>query len=721
MNKKGSVESTINFSLYTKVLRKQWLKILAVVAAVTAGMYPLVSNITDIYASTATVYIQASEDNISPLSQVESLDSSQAEYYTTQYELAKSRGVLTNAIEALKLDENPGFNGVNLRVDAGLSVDPEVYTHYDRIVNTIQYMREHLTVTGVRKTQLMTITYEDADPQLAADIANAIANAYIDLEAQKRMEKTANAKAWNEKQNAELKAQILAKQREIQKLLKDEDMLTFNGIDGYETDQLALLNRNYAEAKAKRIAAEAEYNTAESYRGRDLEEIITLPMFSDNAQLRDLRSSLTQSKRELYELEKTYGPKHQKVLQANSQITAINEQSEELFEELMETVHKRYESALAEENEYLAQIEEHKKNFHKMAEKKDKYYDLKVDLEQMEALYKSLFVRTKEQQLSLNFQKSNASLYDEAIPAIKPLKPNRIFLMIMIMVVTTIFTCLFLIVKASLNNKVRTMSELEKFVGIKALGEFRKDKKLQNLPVEQVRKTVFSIDSYAEMIHGIRTSIMLDKEQDSTTMGVVSVDENEGSKTISYLLAHSFSEHRKTALVDLDFRSSDSLSNVLVQKSAKGVSDICSSGCNMQEAVVSLDKLDFYSTGTNSASPLSVLASKRFVAFIKSLAAQYEQVIFSLPSCKHSKDAQLVAQHIDSALIVTKANCTVVNNITSTVDKLETAGASVIGGVVNEVEDRDLESEEGLRYLDKRVVKMNASKGNTANKKVRRS
>ncbi|WP_375752415.1 GumC family protein [Vibrio sp. HN007] len=717
LNNKDRLESKVDISQYTKELKKHWLKILFIVAVVTGGMYPVVSNITDVYSSTASVLIEATEDNITPLSQVEKLDSTQEEYYTTQYELAQSRSVLSDTIKKLKLDENPEFNGVKARTDAGLSVAPEDHTEQNKLSSAIRYIRENLTVTGVRKTQLMLITYENKDAELAADIANSIANSYIDIGVQKRMEKTAAAKEWNEEQNKELKEQILEKQREIQKLLKEENMLTFNGVDGYETEQLALLTRSYAEAKAKKISAAAEYNEAMTYRGSSLEEIITLPMFADNAQLKDLRSSLTQSKRDLYELEKRYGPKHQKIQQANSQIKAINEQTEQLFEELMETVQKRYTAARNEEAQYKALIDEHKKDFHKLASKKDKYYDLQMDLEQMETLYKTLYVRTKEQQLSLNYEKTNAIIYDEAVPADKPLKPNRVFLMIMIAVLVSIITCLVFIIRAATNSKIHSMKELEKYTGIRALGEFRKEKELKNLPIEQFRKAVFGIDNYAEMIHGIRTAIMLDQKQPSRTLGVVSAEDSEGRKTISYLLAHSFSQHRKTALVDLNFRSGESLSNKLVQPSAKGISDICISDCAIEEAAVSLGNLDFYPRGSKAVSPLSVISSKKFEALIESLSARYEQVVFNLPSCKHSKDAQLVAQKIDAVMVVAKADGSTANDILSMMDKLELAGTGVIGGVVNQVEDKNLESEEGLRYLQAGTKKLITADSKSAQSK----
>lgn len=132
----------------------------------------------------------------------------------------------------------------------------------------------------------------------------------------------------------EVQKEIAQQKADIDNFLAKEGLLTFRGIDGFETEQLSIVTNRLADATQRRIAAES-LEKAVSAGGRvSLDNIISLPTISNHAQIQDLRIAMIQAQRSLYELQKSYGPKHAKILEAQAQVKAIQDQMGVVLSEL---------------------------------------------------------------------------------------------------------------------------------------------------------------------------------------------------------------------------------------------------------------------------------------------------------------------------------------------------------------------------------------------------
>lgn len=90
----------------------------------------------------------------------------------------------------------------------------------------------------------------------------------------------------------------------------------------------------------------------------------------------------------------------------------------------------------------------------------------------MEDLYKSLYQRTQE--LSLSGVNADAVLYDPAVPALKPAKPNKSLLLLMVVMLVVVFSIMYFIVKAAMDNSIGTLSRMKKRLNVAPLGEIRR-------------------------------------------------------------------------------------------------------------------------------------------------------------------------------------------------------------------------------------------------------
>ncbi|MDO8236703.1 cellulose synthase operon protein YhjQ/BcsQ [Citrobacter werkmanii] len=681
-------ESTVEFSRFAKELKKNAWKI--ALAGIVAGVvaYPIISMMSSKYVSTATVLIKAQADNVSPFPQVDGFDSTRSGYYETQYALMHSRIVLEQAVRDMKLDENSEFTGEKQGAESSES-------RQLRMEQALKTLSKNLNVIGIRTTNLASITYESPSPLVAADVANGVAQAFINYTVEQKRLKVEKARELNFEKMEEIQKSIAKQKEEMDSYLKNAGLLTFRGIDGFETEQLSIVTNRLADATQRRVAAESVYNEVNS-GGRSVESVISQPSVSNHAQIQDLRIALIQAQRTLSELRKVYGPKNPAILKAEADVQSIQSQTGRVLGELKVGLRQQYLAALADEKNYQQQLAQQKEIFQKMASKRDVWNSQKLSLDKMEDLYKSLYQRTQE--LSLSGVNADAVLYDPAVPALKPAKPNKSLLLVMVVLLVVVFSIMYFIVKAAMDNSIRTLSRMKKRLNVAPLGEIRRFSGTSGRA--QVRDMILKNPLNADIVHGIRTRIMLDNRP-LQTLAVASTEHREGRSLLASLLANSFSFDQKTLLIDADFFNTDGLSSELASATSAGVAELLRGETLLEQARIKLsDNLDFIPHGKATISSLLMLSSGHLEPLMYELKSHYQRIIIDVAAVNQSQDVQLIKRAVDGVIFIVKAGAGSAGHIANALDKIEENNGVVIGAVLNAVEEKDLETQEGLRSLN---------------------
>ena len=680
-------ESAIDISRFASEIKKNSWKILLSGIIAGAIAWPLMSLMPSKYVSTATVLLKAQPDNVTPFQKVEGYDSTRNGYYETQNALMQSRVVLEQAVRTMKLDQNPAFNGND---DGAAGKENE----QQRIENALKTLNKNLTINSVRTTHLATVSYESTSPQLSADIANGVAESFISYSLGLKQEKTRQASEDTQHKLALLKEQMIQQKTALDNYLAKAGLLTFRGVDGFETEQMGIVTNRLANATERRVAAESIYNEVRSGGGK----AISLPSISNHAQIQDLRIALIQANSELSQLEKTYGPQHDKVIQARARISAIQAQTAMTLREQQAGLRQNYEAALADEKNYQKQLDEQRANFQRLSMKRDGYNELKLALDKTEEMYKVIYQRTQELTLPGTYTDADAEIYDPAVPAARPVKPNKPLLMLMIVLLVMLFYVMYIMVKAATDRSVNTLSQMQKRLNLMPLGEIRRFKGVGGRG--KIRDLMTSDPLNADIIHSIRTQIMLNSHP-LQVIAVTSAEAGEGRSLLANLLANSFSFDQKTLLIDMDFFNNDGLSGELASPKAPGVAEVLRGEGDTDTVLVKVnDKLDFLPRGNTPVSALLLLSPERLKPLLDTLRSRYQRIIIDAAAVNQSQEVQLVSQVTDGLLFVLKAGQNRADTLAQAVDKVASDRCVVIGGVLNQVVDKNLESKEGLRSLN---------------------
>ncbi|KOO13769.1 capsular biosynthesis protein [Vibrio xuii] len=699
-----SLESQVNFDPLIKAIKKHALKLVMVTAIITGLSIPLIQAMTPKYVSTATVLIKAQSDNASPLDQVDGYDSTRGPYYETQLNLMQSRVVLKSAVLSMKLEQDESFNDAVLGNESMWDLPEET-----RIANAIKNLSKNLKFTAVRQTQLVYVSYESPNADRASEIANGVAKAFIDYTVEQKVAKTLQAQNWNHQQMATLKSQVEDKKRELQRFLDKEGLIMFRGIDGIETEQLGILTNKYADAKERRLAAQATYELVAKYmQGGDIEDLSSIPEISSHPQLQDLRIALIQATRKLADLKRVYGPKHNKILEANAQLEAIHKQTNRLLEELKIGLHKKYQAELIKENHYKKMLDKEKVSYSKLIDKRDQYDSLMTDLNKTEELYKQLYQRSAEHAVNAQYREPDALIYDPATVSDKPAKPNKRLMIVMIAMMTFIIGVLLIIVQAALKRTITNLEQLQTRLGLTPLIDLPNfaGKKEQITTLELCRRITQNPYSN-EIAHGLCTALSL-KTPDSKSVGVVAAFPHEGASAISYILASALNSNHRTLLLDLDYRSKNSMTHNLKdalpkehqqKNNSAGFSEFVSQNLALTEVSVNIaNNLTFMPLGELTESPLSFFANSHCLETYQSLCSEFDKVVVNLPELSENKDAQMIVAALDAIIVTVKADNYTSSEIVPQLNKITELVDGDIYGVLNMTKEDMLTSEEAKRF-----------------------
>jgi Mrp family chromosome partitioning ATPase/capsular polysaccharide biosynthesis protein len=165
-------------------LAGSWVRILVVTLVVTGVAFALASMLTPLYRAETRVLIQTRE-SASTRTEPAETDGPilNEEGVASQVEVISSTDILKQAAKDLGLAKLPEFDPSSdmslpsrLLIIAGLKADPREIPAEERVLKA---MRERLNVYRVERSRVIVVEFSSRDPKLAADVPDAIADAYL--------------------------------------------------------------------------------------------------------------------------------------------------------------------------------------------------------------------------------------------------------------------------------------------------------------------------------------------------------------------------------------------------------------------------------------------------------------------------------------------------------------------------------------------------------------
>ena len=624
------------------------------------------------------------------------------DFYQTQFEILKSRSLTDKVIEDLNLTEPEDVKKQassksqltklleDIREWLG-KTDDSIDTS-NKNVPYADVILKNFSVTPVKNSAIVTLSYVDKDPKQAQAIVNSYAKNYIQLNLERRKNSSANSDSFLKKELADAKSKLEISEQKLIDFAKRESIIQLSAdsksADSLESQTVISLNIALAEAEKDRIAANARLEQAQYMGASKLLEDPTIQ------QLKNQSAKLQSDYQEKLQI---YKPEYPLMLQLQSQINEINLQIQNASNKVTNTVSKALkaeaDAAKQRESELRNKLAKQQSNLLAYRDKSIDYNLLQRDVETNRKIYEALFERSKEFEISSGLGKNNVSIVDFALVPNKPFKPNAPLNVALGGVLGLFLGILSSFLFEFVNDKVRTSDELEKLTSLPILGIIPRMRGT-GLDADIKRAMISNLDptsAVAEAFRSMTTMLMFATRTGLPhTLNITSALPSEAKSSTCVNLATSLGQMgKRVLLIDADLRKPTAHQRFKLDNTV-GLSSYLTYQAELEEAVqdTNIKNVQLLTAGPIPPNPVELLASDRLETLLGLAPEFFDVIIFDSPPTIGLSDAFILSNRVNATILVAAYGQARRRIILDILKRLRRANANLIGVIFTKVKGK---------------------------------
>jgi len=639
---------------------------------------------------TASTSVQINNQTAEVLGKSSGVDQDEAElagaadtdrFLQTQMDIINSRAIAERVAQRLKLVGNPAFYAaVGKREDLARTSKTKIFD------DTIKALSDHKVAALPRNSRLATITFTATDPVLAAKIADAWADEFIQANLQRRFDSSAYAREFVSGQLTEARAKLETSERDVNDYARAAGLIkTRDGAP--QTDNTAsmsatsvtsasLLQLNLSSniATQQRIAAQQRWDAVSHGSALNSPEVLANTTVSNLLAQRATIEGDLQSERARH-LED-----YPTVMKLKAQDAQINKQIEAISTSIRNSVKQQYDAAFVSDDQLKQQVNQLKGSSLAEQDKMVRYNLLSRDADTNRTLYDSLLQRYKELTASAGISASNIAIIDRAEVPIKPSAPNLMQNLMIGLAAGILLAAISVTIRHQLDDAVHIPEDITKKLDIPLLGV------IPTLPQEDLLEALKDPKSLvSEGYSSMRSALLFSTPNGlPKSIAVTSSQPAEGKSTTALALAQSIAKlGRNVVLVDVDLRR-PSQHAMLNAPNTKGVSSILTHQASIDEAIgqSATENLSYITSGPIPPSPSDLLSSDRMTHLLRELEQRFDVVVLDCPPVMGFADAPHLANLAQGTVFVIQADRGRRGSLRSSITRLRGGRATILGGVL---------------------------------------
>lgn len=709
----------LHFRDYLRILVKhRWIAIfLFLFIVVSVAVYDFSS--TPIYEASTQLIIEKENPKVVSIQEVMAVDASGTDYYQTQYKIIESRSVAREVIRRLGLDRSEEFfpkSTDDFFSELKRSVKQNITSWKDALVSLLKTEQnakqseeaasdsvlvsvfiKRIQVIPIRNSRIVDITFAAKDPKLAAQIVNAIAQAYIDHNLETRVQAIRSAMSWlnnrieDERKKVERTEQALLKYKELHGIITDFS----SDVETITAQKLAQLNAQVVEAESKRVESETKYKQALVLNSNPMVSD-SIPDVLANSHIQDIKKSEVEIYKTISELGKKYGSNHPKMQAAQSELAILQTRKKAEVQRVIQSIKNEFEVAQAREKSLKTSLTHQKQEVLDLNQKAIEYGVLRRECESAKAMYEVLIKRFKETSITEDINTSNIRIIDRAevpTPAI-PTKPKTGRDLLLALILGALLASSLAFFLEYLDNTVKTPEDITNYLELPYLGlvpsiKFDTSAKgAKGPPSPDLISRHEPSSAASEAFRGIRTKILFSTaEEPPKVIAVTSVAPGEGKTISSANLALVMAQTgSKVVLIDCDMRR-PKLHKLFGVNRDRGISNVLVGESELDSVIVNtgISGLCLIPCGPIPPNPSELLGSAHMKKVLDTLRKHFDHILIDTPPISAVADVILLTRSVDGILFVVRANGPARDLIRNGLNQLSAVSARILGAILNDV------------------------------------
>lgn len=681
----------LDLTAYWRLLLKYRVPILGCFLGALAVGAALTLLMTPIYTAKATLQIDRESDRVFNAEDVTPRETlSGEEFFQTQYGLLRSRSLAERVIESLGLARS------NETLEA-LGIEPPEATGTAanqaarRRAAVLASLQSNLSVSPVRGSRLVAVGYDNANPEVAARIANSFAENFIQANLDRKFESSKYAREFLEERIIQTKGRLEDAERQLVAYASNQQIINISEPVEGDTDNgstrsltsnnLVALNTALAEARAARVAAEERWRSARTSTLMTLPEVLQNPSIQRLSEQRAVLDAEYQQKLSVYQ------PDYPEMVRLRAQIEEAESQIQTMADNIRTSIRSQYEIAANQERSLQSQVTGLTGDVLDLRDRSIQYNILQRELDTTRTLYEGLLQRYKEVGVTGGITTNNISIVDVATPPNRPSKPNLLLNMALAALLGLGLGVVTALLLEALDETLATPDDVERKLGVPVLGSVPLLDKGQTpaMALADIRS------GFSEAYYSLRTALQFSTADGApASLLVSSARPAEGKSTTAYAVALNLAKvGKRVLLVDGDLRN-PSMHRVVGVENDRGMSNLLSGGTDLASVVqrTGQENLYFIPCGPLPPNPAELWSGERLRQFLAEAQNSFDHVIVDGPPVLGFADSPLLAATVGGVLFVLESRGTRRGQARGALRRLTVGRAHLLGAVLTKFNAR---------------------------------
>lgn len=585
------------------------------------------------------------------------------EMVATQIGLLSSRSLAERVAQDLNLASNPQV--------VAQTGDPA-----SRLQSATSIIAGGLQVEEAGEGSLIKFSYSSPSPELAATVANGVADGFIESSLQRRYDASNYARNFLQQQIAKARADLEKSERALVGYAQAQGIINTGSGEGSPTDanslqgeSLIALNKALAEATARRVLAEGNYRQARLAGSGSAAT-------SSTSALRASRAALEAEYSEKRTLMK---PDHPDMVALKSRIDELDrqistEQSRVAGGEAASLL-AEYRAALAAENSLQGRVNQLKGSVLNLRGRSIQYTILQREVDTNRSLYDALLQSFKEVGVTGGIGQSPVSVVDRADVPSGPYKPNLFFNLLVGLALGLVAGIGLALVLELFNDVIKSRDDVREKLGQACLGVVPR-RAAKGSVVEDLQDHGSSIsEAYAAILAALRFSTETGAPKAVLVTSSVAA---EGKSSTAFAIAQNYARRGESVLlIDADLRRPV----FKAHSNRQGLTKMLTNEEPLKGHLfdTQYDNLWLLPCGPTPPNPADLLSTPRFGEVVREALAQFDRVVIDGPPVLGLADAPLLAAAVKNVVMVVESGRTKTRSAREAIERLKSAGAHVLG------------------------------------------
>ncbi len=666
------VDGELSLGMVGRALWRRKRLIIGSVLMVTALAFVGVNLITPRYKSEARVLVEGRENIfLRPEADKALMDRTTVdpETVTSQVQLVLSRDLAREVIEQLKLAEQPefnaalqGFSPLSVLRTIGLLKDPMSLTLEERVL-TAYY--ERLNAYAIEKTRVIAIEFQSADPELAANIANVIAEKYLTFQQMAKQDQARSAGRWLSGELDNLRDKVSEAEGKVESFRAKSNLFVGANNTSLSNQQLTELSTQVSAARAQKADAEARSRLIRDTLSSG-QSLVSLDI-ANSELIRRLSEQRVTLRGQLAEQSSTLLPQHPRIKEMRAQIADLDQQIRTEGERLARSFENEAKIAGARLETLGASLDALKKQTASTSDQDVQLRALEREAKARRELFESYLGKYREATArdTIAAAPADARIISRAAVSNVPYFPKKIPMVLIAALGTFSLTTAFVVASALLSAEAyRPMPQPVEPVPVPAAVPARspsaRTRSSDHLPAATNVPPPDRPPEPPSQPDAVATGLRVDEVAEAfrqageggRAIAVIGSARNVGTTLTAIALARSLASRARVVLVDLAL-GSPNVNVISDQPNAPGIADLVHGTASFGDIITKdrASRLHLVAAGQVGGDANTLINSPMLAAAVGALAQSYDCLVIDAGCQTETSLAAIVAMAPHAVLV----------------------------------------------------------------------